>query len=56
MMEARTIDIQSKEIDLMQIQVNASNGIENKEALERWADSEIKTNLSRFIEDVVSRK
>jgi hypothetical protein len=36
----------------MQIQVNASNGIENKEALERWADSEIKGNLSRFVEEV----
>ncbi|MGJ7497097.1 HPF/RaiA family ribosome-associated protein [Variovorax sp. RT4R15] len=36
----------------MQIQVNASNGIENKEALERWADAEIKDNLSRFVEDV----
>jgi len=36
----------------MQIQVNASNGIENKEALERWADAEIKDNLSRFAEEV----
>ena len=36
----------------MQIQVNASNGIENKETLERWADGEIKSGLSRFVEDV----
>ncbi|WP_432730892.1 HPF/RaiA family ribosome-associated protein [Variovorax sp. W6] len=36
----------------MQIQVNTSNGITNKDALERWADSEIKQNLSRFVDDV----
>ena len=36
----------------MQIQVNASNGVENKETLERWADAEIKSSLSRFVEDV----
>ena len=36
----------------MQIQVNASNGIENKETLERWADGEIKSSLARFVEDV----
>ncbi|RZI96746.1 MAG: HPF/RaiA family ribosome-associated protein, partial [Variovorax sp.] len=33
----------------MQIQVNASNGIENKETLERWADGEIKSSLARFV-------
>lgn len=32
----------------MQIQVNTSNGIENKDTLERWADSEIRHSLSRF--------
>jgi ribosome-associated translation inhibitor RaiA len=32
----------------MQIQVNTSNGIENKEALARWADGEIRQGLSRF--------
>ena len=36
----------------MQIQVNASNGIENKDALERWADGEIKGALARFVEEV----
>jgi len=36
----------------MQIQVNTSNGIENKEGLERWADAEIKGALSRFVEEV----
>ncbi|MBB3639359.1 MULTISPECIES: HPF/RaiA family ribosome-associated protein [Variovorax] len=36
----------------MQIQVNTSNGITNKDALERWADAEIKQNLSRFVDDV----
>ena len=36
----------------MQIQVNTSNGIENKDTLERWADSEIKQSLSRFADDV----
>ncbi len=36
----------------MQIQVNTSNGIENKETLERWADAEIKQALSRFAADI----
>jgi len=36
----------------MQIQVNTSNGITNKDALERWADTEIKQHLSRFVDDV----
>lgn len=36
----------------MQIQVNTSNGIENKDTLERWADTEIKQHLSRFAEEV----
>src|SRR5579862_4284531 len=36
----------------MQIQVRTSNGIENKDALERWADGQIRQTLSRFIEDV----
>ena len=36
----------------MQIQVNTSNGINNKDALERWADTEIKQQLGRFVEDV----
>ncbi|MGO4393306.1 HPF/RaiA family ribosome-associated protein [Variovorax sp. M-6] len=36
----------------MQIQVNTSNGIENKDALERWADSEMRQALARFVDDV----
>ncbi|KPU93898.1 ribosomal subunit Interface protein [Variovorax paradoxus] len=36
----------------MQIQVNTSNGIDNKEALERWADTEIQQQLQRFRDDV----
>jgi len=36
----------------MQIQVNTSNGIENKDALERWADSEMRQALARFANDV----
>ena len=36
----------------MQIQVNTSNGIDNKDKLERWADTELKETLSRFPDDV----
>jgi hypothetical protein len=36
----------------MQIQVNTSNGVENKDALERWADGEIRQALGRFTADV----
>ena len=36
----------------MQIQVNTGNGIENKDTLERWADSEMRQALSRFAADV----
>jgi ribosome-associated translation inhibitor RaiA len=36
----------------MQIQVNTSNGIENKDTLERWADGQIRQTLSRFVDDV----
>jgi ribosome-associated translation inhibitor RaiA len=36
----------------MQIQVNTSNGVENKDALERWANEEIKQALDRFSADV----
>jgi len=36
----------------MQVQVNASNGIDNKEALERWAESEIQQGLARFAGDI----
>ncbi len=36
----------------MQIHVNATNGIENKETLERWADAELKDTLARFAGEV----
>jgi len=36
----------------MQIQVNTSNGIENKDTLERWADGELRQTLSRFMAEV----
>ncbi|MBU0588820.1 MAG: HPF/RaiA family ribosome-associated protein [Gammaproteobacteria bacterium] len=36
----------------MQIQVNTSNGIENKETLERWAASEMQSVLSHFKDDI----
>ena len=36
----------------MQIQVNASNGVENKDALERWASEAIRKALDRFSADV----
>jgi hypothetical protein len=32
----------------MQVQVNTSNGIENKETLERWADGFLNDALARF--------
>lgn len=38
----------------MQIQVNTSNGVENKEKLERWADGQLRQSLSRFV-DAVTR-
>lgn len=36
----------------MQIQLNTSNGIENKEALERWADEYLNETLARFNQDI----
>jgi hypothetical protein len=36
----------------MQVQVNTSNGIENKESLERWADEYLNGQLARFKQDV----
>lgn len=36
----------------MQIQLNTSNGIENKESLDRWADTELRQMLARFADDV----
>jgi len=36
----------------MQVQVNTSNGIENKEALERWADEFLNDALARFKQEI----
>jgi len=36
----------------MQVQVNASNGVENKETLEQWADEEIRRTLAHFRADI----
>jgi len=37
----------------MQIQLNTSNGIENKESLDRWADDELRQQLHRYADDLV---
>ena len=36
----------------MQVQVNTSNGIANKETLERWADEYLNTALARFAQEI----
>ena len=36
----------------MQVQVNTGNGIENKETLERWADSFLNESLARFKQEI----
>lgn len=36
----------------MQVQVNTSNGIENKEALERWASEFLNESLARFRQEI----
>ena len=36
----------------MQVQVNTSNGIENKDSLERWADQFLNEALARFRQDI----
>jgi len=36
----------------MQVQVNTSNGIENKEALEHWADEYLNDALARFRQEI----
>lgn len=36
----------------MQVQVNTSNGIENKETLERWAGEFLNDALSRFRQEI----
>ena len=36
----------------MQVQVNTSNGIQNKEALDRWADDFLNDSLARFGQEI----
>ena len=36
----------------MQVQVNTSNGIENKDTLERWADQYLNETLARFAQEI----
>lgn len=36
----------------MQVQVNTSNGVQNKETLERWADEFLNDALSRFRQEI----
>ena len=36
----------------MQVQVNTSNGVENKETLERWADEYLNDSLARFDQEI----
>jgi hypothetical protein len=36
----------------MQVQVNTSNGIENKESLDQWASDYLNETLSRFEQDI----
>lgn len=37
----------------MQIQLNTSNGIDNKESLDRWADDELRQQLQRYADDLI---
>src|SRR5688500_7488032 len=46
------INSRGRKVPDMQTQVNTSNGVENKDALERWANEEIRQALSRFATDV----
>jgi hypothetical protein len=36
----------------MQVQMNTSNGIENKDTLERWADEYLQGELARFRQEI----
>ena len=36
----------------MQVQVNTGNGLENKEALERWADQFLNDSMARFRKEI----
>ena len=37
----------------MHIQLNTTNGVENTASLDRWADAELRQQLSRFADDIV---
>jgi ribosome-associated translation inhibitor RaiA len=39
---------------LMHVQVNTSNGIQNKESLERWAAEYLNEHLARFNQDITA--
>lgn len=39
---------------MMKVQVNTSNDIENKDALERWASEYVNDHLGRFEQDITS--
>ena len=36
----------------VEIHINAGNGLDNKETMERWADGEVRRSLDRFSNDV----
>lgn len=38
----------------MHVEVNTSNGVENKESLERWASEFLNERLARFEQDITS--
>ena len=38
----------------MHIQVNTSNGVENKDSLERWASDYLNEHLARFAQDITA--
>lgn len=38
----------------MHVQVNTSNGIDNKESLERWASDYLNEQLARFSQDITA--
>jgi hypothetical protein len=47
-----TLGVKPERIQLMQVQVNTSNGIQNKETLERWADEFLNDTLARFRQEI----
>jgi hypothetical protein len=46
--------MQKRKETRMKVQVNTSNDIENKEALETWASEYINEHLARFDQDITS--